>query len=282
MNEALGTRLRTAKQEAQKKGIDFPQRFQQELRGYDGESVRDLEDIIPEYRLIATKIEAFNPYHGWQPVHFENNEIANLLLQWPIGISIPEIEALLDSEAALAITMDPKWEKSIINGLPIPLQIQHSINRHSIHTVLIKVEADLDDWLDENNIDLNIEAKISIKNNQDTIGEGQDIDIGGDKNIGIGAGLPNISGNHNIIITDTSLLTPGITIGEDAKGDSTSIVIGNGASVNPPPLPKSSQIIKSVGEAIKDVGVGIKKATPSAKSLLLGDGGDDNEEAADE
>lgn len=103
-------------------------------------------------------------------------------------------------------------------------------------------------------------SKKTIKGQRNIVAEGCDVDIDGDDNVVLPAG------NYGPMIAGTR-----------AEGPPGSTVMGTDAKVFSPP-PKSSQIIESAGKAIKDIGTGVKNATPSLKNLLVGDENSGDEE----
>ncbi len=68
---------------------DFEKWIKLELDGYlDNEN-------IPEYRNVYGSVEAWNPYHGWQPIYFEDHEMAEAISNRTNGQRVAEIESLL-------------------------------------------------------------------------------------------------------------------------------------------------------------------------------------------
>ncbi len=82
-----------------------------ELDGYPG-----LNDL-PEYRVLFGKPKALNPFHGWIPIIFDEEELNRSLATCPIAQSIASLEALLE-----------KNESSHLQ-FPIPGPIIMDINR---------------------------------------------------------------------------------------------------------------------------------------------------------
>lgn len=72
---------------------DFENWIKLELDGYS-----DTDDI-PEYRIAHGTVKAFNPYHGWQPIYFEDPKYADILSSRTNGQRIAEIESLLKNIA---------------------------------------------------------------------------------------------------------------------------------------------------------------------------------------
>jgi hypothetical protein len=79
--------LRTAKLVATKLDLkDALVCIDRELTGY-----MKVEDL-PPYRRLHGEPKGWNPYHGWQPIHFPDPELARSFSDAPIGQPAPAIE----------------------------------------------------------------------------------------------------------------------------------------------------------------------------------------------
>lgn len=112
-NVPISDLLRKALVVAKKLHIsEFESWVNNELNGYErGEDISD-------YRQIRGKIKAWNPYHGWQPVDFEESEKEKALSRRACGQSIAEIESLVEG----------KSDKSLLQ-MPFPSPIEQQICR---------------------------------------------------------------------------------------------------------------------------------------------------------
>lgn len=70
---------------------DFEKWVTSELEGYTEQSE------IPEYRVVTGEVKAWNPYKGWQPIFFEETEIAGAVSKRDNNQRIAEIENLLNT-----------------------------------------------------------------------------------------------------------------------------------------------------------------------------------------
>ena len=80
----------------------------QELNGYSDSS----NDKIPDYRIVRGQVKALNPYHGYQPVYFENRKVAERLRKRKTVQPIVELIALLENR-----------EKGSLLHFPLPQNI---------------------------------------------------------------------------------------------------------------------------------------------------------------
>jgi AbiTii len=84
--------LRKAKLACAKLGLtEFGRWVDSELEGY----MEVVVDYLPGYRKVTGTAEAYNPYHGWQPLIFPNEKVAEICSFAPIGMSIPAVEESL-------------------------------------------------------------------------------------------------------------------------------------------------------------------------------------------
>ncbi len=91
---------------------EFEKWLTQELEGYPDDSE------IPEYREMIGEVRAWNTYHGWQPIYFEEAEIAETVSKRNNSQRIAEIENLLK-------TVNEKGGGSL--QMPFPAQQQNMI-----------------------------------------------------------------------------------------------------------------------------------------------------------
>ncbi|MEJ1392972.1 MAG: hypothetical protein RPU64_02050 [Candidatus Sedimenticola sp. (ex Thyasira tokunagai)] len=100
---------------------EFEEWLKGELEGYS-----DNADI-PEYREVTGEVRAWNPYHGWQPIYFEEANIAEAVSKRNNGQRIAEIENLLNSVAekgsSLQIPFAPEQQNIICNAIGYQTQV---------------------------------------------------------------------------------------------------------------------------------------------------------------
>ena len=83
----------------------------QELNGYSDPS----GDKIPNYRIVRGQIKALNPYHGYQPVYFENPKVAEKLSKRKTEQPIAELIALLENREKGSLFHSPLPQNIISN-----------------------------------------------------------------------------------------------------------------------------------------------------------------------
>ena len=88
-NASITDALRKAKLACSKLGlVDFGNWVDLELNGYMNKTL----DELPEYRKLHGTPEAYNPYHGWQPIMFPSQKSYDSWSLAPIGMSVAAIE----------------------------------------------------------------------------------------------------------------------------------------------------------------------------------------------
>ena len=70
-----------------------------ELNGYLGMQTEDL----PSYRILRGQPKAYNPYRGWQAIHFQDADIADKCSIAPMGLPIGAIEEELRTEKSSTV-----------------------------------------------------------------------------------------------------------------------------------------------------------------------------------
>jgi hypothetical protein len=134
--------LRKAKVVAEKLGIrDLADWVERELTGYG------LLDEYPEYRKVQGEFQAFNPYHGWQPIIFEKSEKTKWafeprLLNSPVG----ELEERSSDKYDVVFTLQPSFKARIIELLESPTDVRCLLNRSQVLGIPSQVRNKILDW----------------------------------------------------------------------------------------------------------------------------------------
>jgi hypothetical protein len=110
-----------------------------ELNGYMDKPVEEL----PKYRRLHGTPEAYNPFHGWQPIVFQTEKVATSCSFAPIGMSMPAIEESLRGKNNTGVFEFPyppglagkmreamNWETANLRiklGVPQVVNIPHTV-----------------------------------------------------------------------------------------------------------------------------------------------------------
>lgn len=118
--------------------------IERELGGYPLDSERS----YPTYRRVMGELKALNPYHGWQPIMFEDKNIAKSLSERYVGSSIVEIENLLSSAKGrpFGISITPELKGKIQKAIGITLDIGYFVDRSSLVAILEAARTAILDW----------------------------------------------------------------------------------------------------------------------------------------
>jgi hypothetical protein len=88
---SISTLLRKVKVAASKLHLPPTERWvEQELNGYT-------EPPLPSYRELAGHPKAFNPYRGWIPIIFEQNDLNEMISTCKVSQSVASLEALVEN-----------------------------------------------------------------------------------------------------------------------------------------------------------------------------------------
>ncbi|XDD52966.1 hypothetical protein AB3N62_10780 [Leptospira sp. WS4.C2] len=92
--------------------------LQNEINGY--KSI----DSIPDYRIAKGQVKVFNPYRGWLPCNFADEESSKNLTQQAIFMSIGEMEALLkeNESGVLVMNFNQTITNDLMSQMSVPLQ----------------------------------------------------------------------------------------------------------------------------------------------------------------
>lgn len=97
---------------------DMVKWIEHELNGY-----RDDRASIPTYRHLRGEAKVWNPYRGYQPLHFGGSgELGDKATKMPFDQPISEIEELARGNSGFACTYSPKIEAQFMRAMEIPLQ----------------------------------------------------------------------------------------------------------------------------------------------------------------
>jgi AbiTii len=122
---------------------DLAEWVDHELNGYGTTEV-------PTYRKIHGQLKGKNPYHGWQPVFFDDEKIEKLFTNPPIGQPLAEIEHMLSQAASgsgeLHIPLTGQAATHIMNAVGMNLPFAVIIGSGTAWGIIDAVRTVLLDW----------------------------------------------------------------------------------------------------------------------------------------
>jgi len=137
--------LRKAKVVAVKLGLkDFLDWIEKELNGYEVKT----QEELPAYRIVSGETKAWNPYHGWQPIIFEDPEMASLLSVRGVNSPIAELDKIAKSktEGSLFINFSSEAKQALIRGIGYATDVKFLISKTAIFRILDAVRNVILDW----------------------------------------------------------------------------------------------------------------------------------------
>ena len=115
-----------------------------ELNGYNNN-----QENIPDYREVNGQLKAWNPYHGWIPVVFQDTKTQELLCIRKIGNSISDILELYSNTDGHIILSYPGDVERTIDQMcesPFPTNYSLHVSKHLLKSIIDKVGNCLLEW----------------------------------------------------------------------------------------------------------------------------------------
>ena len=118
--------------------------IEKELNGYEVKT----QEELPVYRILVGETKAWNPFHGWQPVLFENSNIADLLSKRGVGQPIGELDGIAKSktEGSLFIGFSPENKRQIIEAIRYTTDVKFMVSKNAVVGILDAVRNIILDW----------------------------------------------------------------------------------------------------------------------------------------
>jgi hypothetical protein len=111
-----------------------------ELNGY-GQN-----DQFPEYRKVQGDLQAFNPYHGWQPIIFpEPGKVKWLFEPRIVNSPAGQLEGAKD-DVEFSFNIEPSLKAQLIQALEYPCEVRCLLNRSQILAIPGHVRSKILDW----------------------------------------------------------------------------------------------------------------------------------------
>lgn len=134
--------LRKAKTIAVK--LDLPELadwVEKELNGYG-------DTAVPPYRIVRGRVRGRNPFHGWQPVLFDDEGTEDVFSKQPIGQKVAELEDLSarNKSGELMVPMSSKAKQMLMHSTGMNLDFAVMVSASDPVGILDAVRNALLDW----------------------------------------------------------------------------------------------------------------------------------------
>jgi uncharacterized protein YdbL (DUF1318 family) len=141
-NVTAGNLLKKALVISRKLKIDsYREWINNELNGYSDIS------LIPEYRTVHGQVEAFNPYNGWIPFFFEDEESANIFKIRKVHDPIENLDELSKyKDGCLQMTFPAEMEKYLISQQTYPMKVRFSVAPNVLMCIVSTVRNKILNW----------------------------------------------------------------------------------------------------------------------------------------
>ncbi|WP_186057545.1 hypothetical protein [Burkholderia gladioli] len=143
-NGSITGLLRMALVVSRKLGIEEFQRWaESELNGYKA------TDDVPEYRLLRGDPSVWNPYHGWQPLMFQNPKEAETVSKRPTHQPAAQIEEMLQGSdnSTFAMYFPAAAEQRLMNAMAFPrLRPATVVPRSAVAGIADAIRNTILDW----------------------------------------------------------------------------------------------------------------------------------------
>jgi len=123
---------------------EFASWVRRELDGYG-------EEEVPEYRVLHGSPQVFNPYRGYQPLHFGDVEHVKRFSKMHFNTPIGELEhdligARKSGSSAFQVSYSPSVEKMLMDAIEFRLQPSLHINASQFQRVFDAVRKIILEW----------------------------------------------------------------------------------------------------------------------------------------
>lgn len=124
---------------------EFDKWIQSELHGY-----KCAEDEIPKYREVRGALKAFNPFRGWIPVEFDNNEIETMVCQRSLMHSLVEIIELCrpkkNDVVYLKLAANQRRMINSMMDIDVEMELCVHVSMHYVRAIIEHVRNCLLEW----------------------------------------------------------------------------------------------------------------------------------------
>lgn len=115
-----------------------------ELNGYIGFTTEEL----PEYRRLTGQPKGWNPYHGWQPIHFQSSKNLKLYSQAPLGQALGAIEEGLREKGdhIFAFPYPPEIKTNLMKAIDFPTDVCIHLDNSALFNIVESVRNLVLEW----------------------------------------------------------------------------------------------------------------------------------------
>lgn len=100
----------------------------------------------PKYREIRGSIKIWNPYHGWQPLHFGDPEMGEKLSSRKIMQPVGELDSLNTDSGGLQVPFPEHIKNSLMSGMDVPLEPTLHVSPTEVIGILDAVRNIILEW----------------------------------------------------------------------------------------------------------------------------------------
>jgi hypothetical protein len=113
-----------------------------ELNGYSELTTEDL----PSYRRLTGIPKGYNPYHGWQTIHFPDSETAEKFSQAPIGLALGAIEQTVSPSDHYSFPYPAEVKAVLQKAMRVPVDVHISIDASQLLNIVDQVRNLILNW----------------------------------------------------------------------------------------------------------------------------------------
>ena len=131
------------------KNKDIKEWLNKELYGYE------IDDKIPQYRLVSMSVKFFNPHYGWCPYIINNSKFNKALSEMPLRQKISELYEMSRSNNSLLFDTPFSVKKELLKEIPFESDINYACNPIYIKGIIDTIKSKMLEWilsLEENDI----------------------------------------------------------------------------------------------------------------------------------
>ena len=131
------------------KNKDIKEWLNKELYGYE------IDDEIPQYRLVPMSVKFFNPHYGWCPYIINNSKFNKVLSEMPLRQKISELYEMSKSNNSLLFDTPFSDKKKLLKEIPFESDINYACNPIYIKGIIDTIKSKMLEWilsLEENDI----------------------------------------------------------------------------------------------------------------------------------